>query len=78
LAVVTIAPLAGAQPASARRPGRYTMVGGRVQGGNTSAIYILDSTNQEMVAVRWDDSRKVLAPIGFRDLTADTQVRPGR
>jgi hypothetical protein len=78
LAVVTLAPLAGAQPAAARRPGRYTMVGGRIQGANTNAIYILDATNQELVAVRWDDSRKTLAPIGYRDLTADTQVRPGR
>lgn len=79
LAIVTLAPplVASGQQATRAR-GRYTMVGGEIQGGNSNAIYVLDAANQEMVALRWDDSRKTLLGIGYRDLNDDAQVRPGR
>ena len=74
MAVVTLAPVADAQARRAR--GEYTMVAGQVQGMTEAAIYIIDSNNAELVAVRWDQSRQQLAPIGFRDLNADSK-RPG-
>ncbi|MEC9373493.1 MAG: hypothetical protein VYC34_06600 [Planctomycetota bacterium] len=75
MAVVTVAPVADAQSRRAR--GEYTMVAGEVQGMTESAIYIIDNNNAELVAVRWDQSRKQLAPVGFRDLDADARAQGG-
>ena len=78
LGAVTLAPMAEAQRGSTtqRARGDYTMVAGRVIGVPESAIYIIDSTNQELVGVRWDRSRRSLQPIGFRDVQLD--ARGGR
>lgn len=72
LAVTVLGPQADAQrgqPVRAR--GQYTLIGGQIQGGNTNAVYILDSTNQELVVVRWSGSNKSLDGIGYRNLAAD-------
>ena len=61
-----------------RARGVYTMLNGTIQGGNSDAIYIVDSANQEMVVVRWNDGRSALEGIGFRNLNADAQAQPGR
>ena len=58
--------------------GDYTMESGRIQGGNTNAVYIVDAANQEFVAVRWNNSGKALDGIGYRNLQADTLAVPGR
>lgn len=79
LALVTLAPSADAQrrqPARAR--GDYSMVAGRIVGGNAAGVYILDTVNQEMIAVRWNQANKSLEGVGFRDLTRDVQLNPGR
>lgn len=74
VAVVTFAPLSSAQPATSRARGEYTMVGGTITGGNINVIYITDSNNDEMVALRWNNGRRQLEPIGFRDLAADAKA----
>ncbi|MBS0197549.1 MAG: hypothetical protein JSR77_12405 [Planctomycetes bacterium] len=61
-----------------RPRGDYTMVSGRVSAGGSDAIYILDTNNQELVALRWDTAKQSLAGIGFRDLNADGKLAPGR
>lgn len=78
LALVTLAPGSHAQRGATRARGEYTLVSGEIVGGNANAIYILDSANQELVAVRWNDGSKVLDGIGYRDLQADAQAQPGR
>ncbi|MEQ8769149.1 MAG: hypothetical protein RIB60_01415 [Phycisphaerales bacterium] len=82
LGFVTLGPDATAQGESPDRlRGEYVLVGGDIPFGNESAIYILDSANQEMVAVRWTSSSGAsgkLEAIGYRDLRADTQARVGR
>ena len=81
LALVTLSsPVTAQQQASARAPGDYTMVAGQVQGQTASAIFIVDATNQELLGVFWDQSRRRLQPIGYRDLSADAQQtrRTGR
>lgn len=78
LGAVTLAPTAGAQRAANRAPGDYTMVAGRIQGGSSNAVYIVDSANQEMIAVRWNIGAKSLDGVGYRDLSADAQMSPGR
>jgi len=78
LAAVTFSSSVDAQQEGVRRaPGDYTMVDGEVQGQTAAAIYIVDSTNQEVVAVFWDQSRHRLQPIGYRDLAADAKLGGG-
>ncbi len=78
LAAVSLGPRAEAQRASGRARGDYTMVAGKIMGGNASVVYVLDANNQEMVALRWNESDKSLEGIGYRDLAADAAVDPGR
>ncbi|QKK06665.1 MAG: hypothetical protein HND58_01210 [Planctomycetota bacterium] len=55
------------------------MVAGEIRaGGDASGIYIIDSVNEEMVVVRWDDNRGTLSGIDYRSLATDTARRPGR
>lgn len=70
----------GATPAaSTPRPrGDYTAVSGRFQGGTSNAVYILDASNQELLALTWDRSRNELDVIGHRKLSDDAQIKPGR
>lgn len=78
LVVLGIVSIAHAQP-GARARGNYAMVGGEYLGGRgANAVYILDAANQELIAVKWDESRKVLDGIGYRDLNKDAQQRSGR
>ncbi len=66
------------QPASRAR-GHYTMVAGEIQsGGDASGIYITDSVNEEMVVLRWNNSRNAMDGIDYRDLADDATRKPGR
>lgn len=78
LGAVTFAPSAGAQSDSSRPRGEYSVVGGEVTGSNTNGIYIVDSANRELVALLWDDSRRQLNGIGYRDLATDLIADPER
>lgn len=80
LAYMTFAPEAGAsaQPGNTRARGDYTMVAGEVNFGNSSAVWIVDSANQEIVAIRWDEGRRNFEGIGYRNLGDDVNAQPGR
>ena len=54
------------------------MVAGQAQGISESVIYIVDSTNQEILAMRWDRSRKALSGIGYRNMSVDSGRPEGR
>lgn len=73
LAIVTLAPGAEAQTKRKRPVGQYAIVDGRIQGSAEAAIYVYDTSNQEMLALRWNSSRKVLQVLGHRDLAADAE-----
>ncbi len=78
VAIVTFAPMtsaSSAQVSNTRPRGEYSMVGGQITGGTPSVVYIVDSNNDEMVALRWNNGRSLLEPIGFRDLAADAKVQ---
>ncbi len=80
LAIVSLSPEADAentQPA-ARARGAYTMVAGGIRTGNSSAIWVVDSANQELAVLRFNDSKQQLEGIGFRDIAEDAKRRPGR
>ena len=80
LAAVTFAPAVSAQ---ARGRGEYTMVAGGVNGLQSSALYVVDTVNQELIVLGYDASTKRLDGIGYRNLAADSaewmrgRTRPG-
>ena len=68
LALTTFGPAAqGQRSESERRRGHYAMVDGEVQGLAASGIFIVDARNRELIALSWDQSRKVLETIGRRE-----------
>jgi hypothetical protein len=71
LAAVTFGSSADAQQ---RGRGDYTMVAGGVNGSQSSAVYIVDERNQELVAVTFDTSKRTLQGITYRNLAADAGV----
>lgn len=74
LAAVTLGPAAQGQRAGEQRSrGQYTMVGGQVQGTTARGVYIVDARNRELVGVVWDQSRKALSTMGYRDIDADAR-----
>lgn len=75
--VIPRAAAAGGQPAGRAR-GNYTMVSGRIQGNTTNGIYILDSANQELVALTWERGQnRFNSPIGYRNLVQDGKTQHG-
>ena len=69
----TLLPSAFASQPAERRPGAYTMVSGELQGSTADALYIIDTENRELVALKWNRSQKQLEGIGFRRLGRDQQ-----
>ncbi|XVJ60935.1 MAG: hypothetical protein HEQ23_16715 [Tepidisphaera sp.] len=79
LALLVAGAFATAQPAAQPRlRGEYTMVAGRTSASGKDAIYILDVTNREIIALRWENSRRSLVGIGYRSLDADSALPPAR
>jgi hypothetical protein len=78
LAAVTLAPSSHAQRGGGRARGEYTMVSGKITGSSSHAVYVVDSSNQDMVIVRWNESSKSLDGIGYRDIKEDANLSPGR
>ncbi|MCH8344122.1 MAG: hypothetical protein IH983_09045 [Planctomycetes bacterium] len=80
LAVVTFGPTVAAQD---RGRGDYTMVAGRANGADSSVVYIVDTANQELIAVTYSQSNKRVDGIGYRNLAGDSaglmrgRTRPG-
>lgn len=76
LGIVTLANTraADAQPTTPNRArGEYTMVSGRMQGSTAAVLYLIDATNQEIVAASWDRNNNKLEPVGLRSLSDDSR-----
>ena len=79
LAVLAVVTLSSARSATGqtgeanRARGEYTMVSGVMQGSTASVLYLLDATNQEIVAASWDRNNNRLVPIGHRSLSDDSR-----
>lgn len=71
-------PRAVAQAQQNRPRGEYTLVSGRLSNGGPNAIYVLDSSNNELIALRWDQGRQMLSGFGYRNLADDTNMQIGR
>jgi hypothetical protein len=81
-ALALAAALAGAQaagqPGTGRARGEYTMVSGATSAGGPQAIFVVDSANQEFLALRWNQGRQSLDTIGYRSIATDAAAKPGR
>ena len=80
LAFATIAGTASAQPggegaALGRARGDYTLISGRYQGGTAGAVYVLDASNQDILALTWDRTRDRFNIVGHRSLIEDSRVQ---
>ncbi len=80
LAIVTLSPSVKAQN---RGRGTYTMVAGGAKGTESSAVYIVDAANQELMIIAYNANTKLLDGIGYRNLAVDAaellrgRTRPG-
>lgn len=68
LAAVTFGSKADAQ---VRQRGEYTMVGGGANGANAGIVYVVDTVNNQMIALTYDQTNKSLVGVGSRDLGRD-------
>lgn len=64
-------PAAGNQAQPQRGRGQYVAVPAKVQGLSTGVMYIADTANEELVALRWDKGAGTFEVVGFRDLVND-------
>lgn len=82
LAFVVMSPTAGGQATPARARGTYTMVAGKMLGTPEAAVYIIDATNQELIAAKWDRGRKALRFLGYSQIpqprAGGSTTEPGR
>lgn len=70
LGVVTLSPDAVAQQGQRPR-GEYLIVGGQMTGSPSNAVHVIDTSNQEMITLRWDQARKAFDGLGYRNLRND-------
>ncbi|QNN23862.1 hypothetical protein HED60_16835 [Planctomycetales bacterium ZRK34] len=69
------------EPAAAQlggRAGDYVMVAGATPGRTEATVYITDMNNGLMMAVQYDQNRKIVQPTGFRNIGADFAEGGGR
>jgi hypothetical protein len=57
-----------AAQAQFRRPAEYILIPGRVNGGSTALVYIIDATNGKLGAMGYDDSSRTLQTMPSIDL----------
>ena len=72
LGAVSLAPSATAQQAQRPR-GEYLLLGGQITGSPSSAVHVIDTSNQEMVTLKWDQSATAFEGLGYRNLRLDAQ-----
>ena len=68
LAAVTFGNPADAQM---RPRGEYTMVAGQANGAQGGVVFLVDSVNEELVAITYDTNARNIAGIGYRNLAID-------
>jgi hypothetical protein len=53
------------------------VLGGQMTGSPSSAVHVIDTSNQELVTLKWDQSRQAFEGIGYRNLRLDAQAQVG-
>lgn len=77
LVLVSIGPADSNAQNANRARGQYTALGMNITGSVGDAIAIFDANNQEIVALRWDASRRSLVGIDYASLQAATDNAGG-
>ncbi len=49
----------------------YIAVPSEANGLTTGAVYILDTSRQELVAVAWNRNKNKIMPLGYRNISSD-------
>ena len=80
LTVIVLVPPSDAQSTNPRAiPAdccRYVAIPAVASGINTGAVYILDTSQQEMAAVAWNQNRNKIMTLGYRNVGIDAQSVP--
>ncbi len=75
LAALALASMTRGQAAAGNQPqrgrGQYVAVPAKAQGLSTGVLYIADTANEELLALRWDKGTGTFEVVGFRDLVND-------
>jgi hypothetical protein len=71
LGFLALVKLSGPAEAQSRIRSTYAAASGRIEGTEVHALYIVDETTQEVVAVQWDPQKKQMRGLGYRNLQAD-------
>ena len=53
------------------KSGHYISVPAKANGITSGIVYILDTDNQELVAVTWDHNNNRIATLGYRNIKSD-------
>jgi hypothetical protein len=64
--------LSAAAKAQQRARGTYSAASGRIEGTETHALYIVDESTQELIAVQWDPRAKQIKGLGYRNTVTDS------
>ena len=64
--------------ADLRARGDYTMVSGKSNAGPNPVVYVVDSSNQEAVALKWDPTKQTMNGVGYRSIQTDSRAARGR
>ena len=71
LGLLALVELSASARAQQRPRGTYTAASGRIEGTETHALYLVDETTQEVIAVQWDPRSKQLKGLGYRNMATD-------
>ncbi len=66
--VARVTPETPAHAQAARRPSEYLMLPGKAAGAPASVVYVIDTTNAQLSAMMYDESRKRVETINAIDL----------
>lgn len=70
LGAVTFGSQASAQ---ARMRGDYVMVAGGANGALSGVVYVVDTENDQLIALTFDPTNRTLSGVGARNLVRDAQ-----
>lgn len=59
-------------PAVTRPRGQYLLLAGRMQGSPPGVVWVIDTVNRELLALKWNRSERRLEPFDIRNLNRDT------
>ena len=71
--VIVFVPTSDAQPEIITPPTNYLAVPSEASGMSTGVVYIVSTSQQEMVAVAWNQNRNKIMTLGYRNIAADAQ-----